>query len=180
MPVCPSLPGVDEGATVVTASVSLSTDYAVNMYEDTATLTATDDDTAEADLVWSLAGGADHELRPREEFPWFWSWLGDGPQGGCTDFPGGTDFDGNRWNDLHYASAKKSAARERKREWATTRKYARERMDDVHMAATRERSVRRRPDLWLRVESLNGSNTPPQSACFSCRTRYDRWRGPRE
>ena len=88
----------------------------------------------------------DHELRPREDYPWFWSCPGDGPQAGCTDFLGGSDFDGNRWNNLHYTNAMKSAARERKREWATTRSVTHERMDDVHMAATREQSVSGRPD----------------------------------
>ena len=88
----------------------------------------------------------DHELRPREDYPWFWNCPGDGPLAGCTDFLGGSEFDGNRWNDLHYTNAMKSAARERKREWATTRKYTRERIDDVHMAATRDQSVRGRPD----------------------------------
>ena len=87
-----------------------------------------------------------HELRPREGYPWFWSCPGDGPQAGCTDFLGGSDFDGNRWNNLHYTNAMKTAARERKREWATTRSFTHERMDDVHMAATREQSVRGRPD----------------------------------
>ena len=37
------------------------------------------------------------ELRPREEYPWFWNCPGDGPQAGCTDFLGGAGFDGNRW-----------------------------------------------------------------------------------
>ncbi len=55
----------------------------------------------------------DRELRPREDYPWFWSCPGDGPQAGCTDFLGGSDFDGNRWNDLHYTNATKRAARER-------------------------------------------------------------------
>ena len=72
----------------------------------------------------------DHELRPREDYPWFWNCPGDGPEAGRTDFPGSSDFDGNRWNDLHYTSAMKSAARERKREWATTRKLTFEPMDD--------------------------------------------------
>jgi len=30
-----------------------------------------------------------------------------------TDFPGGRDFDGNRWNDLHYTNAAKRASREK-------------------------------------------------------------------
>ncbi len=87
-----------------------------------------------------------HELRPREDYPWFWNCPGDGPQTGCTDFLGGSDFDGNRWNDLHYTNAVKTTARERRREWATIRKFTRERTDDGHMAATREQRVRGRPD----------------------------------
>ena len=78
------------------------------------------------------------ELRPREEYPWFWNCPGDGPQAGCTDFLGGAGFDGNRWNDLHYTNAMKSVARERKRERVTTRKLPRERMDDPRLAATDE------------------------------------------
>ena len=53
----------------------------------------------------------DRELRPREDYPWLWSCPGDGPQAWRTDFPGGPDFDGNRWNDLHYTKAAKQAAR---------------------------------------------------------------------
>ncbi len=44
----------------------------------------------------------DHELRPREDYPWFWNCPGEGSQTGRTDFPGGSDFDGNRWNDLQW------------------------------------------------------------------------------
>ena len=83
----------------------------------------------------------DHELRPREDYPWFWNCPGDGPQAGCTDFLGGAGFDGNRWNDLHYTNAMKSVARERKRERVTTRKLPRERMDDPRLAATDEQSA---------------------------------------
>ena len=46
--------------------------------------------------------------RPKEEFPWFWSW-----DGSTEDFAGGREFDGNRWNDLHYSIQKKHEARER-------------------------------------------------------------------
>ena len=83
----------------------------------------------------------DRELRPREDYPWLWSCPGDGPQAWRTDFPGGPDFDGNRWNDLHYTKAMKSAARERNRELTTTRNGARESVDEFHMAGTEERSV---------------------------------------
>ena len=46
--------------------------------------------------------------RAKQEFPWFW-----GVDGQAIDFPGGSEFDGNRWNDLHYSRAIKLAARER-------------------------------------------------------------------
>jgi hypothetical protein len=42
------------------------------------------------------------------EFPWFWGW-----DESTQDFAGGKEFDGNRWNDLHYSRAAKLAARER-------------------------------------------------------------------
>ncbi len=44
--------------------------------------------------------------RPKEDFPWFWSW-----DESIEDFAGGKDFDGNRWNDLHYSRAFKQAVR---------------------------------------------------------------------
>jgi hypothetical protein len=47
--------------------------------------------------------------RPTEDFPWFWSW-----DEKTEDFQGGKQFDGARWNDLHYSIAAKQAARERK------------------------------------------------------------------
>ena len=57
----------------------------------------------------------DRELRPREDYPWFWGCRGDGTKAERTDFPGSPDCDGNRWNDLHYTTAFKRAARARKR-----------------------------------------------------------------
>jgi len=46
--------------------------------------------------------------RPKDQYPWFWSW------DEATDgFMGGAEFDGNRWNDLHYTNAAKEAAQER-------------------------------------------------------------------
>ena len=53
------------------------------------------------------------EIRPKADFPWFWSCPGDGTDKERTDFKGGEAFDGNRWNDLHYTLAAKRAARER-------------------------------------------------------------------
>lgn len=51
--------------------------------------------------------------RDRGRSPWFWSCPGNGAASERTDFPGGADFDGNRWNDLHYTNAAKRAAREK-------------------------------------------------------------------
>ena len=51
--------------------------------------------------------------RDRDCFPWFWSCPGNGSASERTDFPGGPDFDGNRWNNLHYTNAAKRTARHR-------------------------------------------------------------------
>lgn len=53
------------------------------------------------------------EIRPRADFPWFWACPGTGTEDERTDFMGGTEFDGSRWNDLHYTLTAKRAARER-------------------------------------------------------------------
>lgn len=45
--------------------------------------------------------------RPKEKYPWFWGW-----DEKTMDFAGGSKFDGNRWNDLHYTNRAKQAARE--------------------------------------------------------------------
>ncbi len=50
-------------------------------------------------------------VRPRRGFPWFWSCPGKGTAAERTDFMGGADFDGNRWNDLHYTRSAKEEAR---------------------------------------------------------------------
>jgi len=52
-------------------------------------------------------------LRPKEDFPWFWSCPSEGAITDRTDFMGGPEFDGNRWNDIHYTNASKHASRER-------------------------------------------------------------------
>ena len=80
----------------------------------------------------------DRELRPREDYPWFWTCPGDGPRAKRTDFLGGSHFDGNRWNDLHYTNGMKRAARRRKGEQASTRTNADDCMDAVHLGATGE------------------------------------------
>ena len=55
----------------------------------------------------------DRELRPRDDYPWFWGGRGGGTLAERTNFLGGPDFDGNRWNDLHYTNAVKRTARSR-------------------------------------------------------------------
>jgi hypothetical protein len=54
--------------------------------------------------------GSKEPQRPKEDYPWFWSW-----DGHTDDFQGGDAFDGARWNDLHYSLEAKQKARERKR-----------------------------------------------------------------
>jgi len=46
--------------------------------------------------------------RDKEGCPWFWKW-----DERADDFAGGKEFDGARWNDLHYSLAEKRKARER-------------------------------------------------------------------
>jgi hypothetical protein len=48
-------------------------------------------------------------MRDKADYPWFWTW-----DGRTQDFPGGAEFDGSRWNGLHYTNAFKAAARARK------------------------------------------------------------------
>jgi hypothetical protein len=47
-------------------------------------------------------------MRDKADYPWFWTW-----DGRTQDFPGGAEFDGSRWNGLHYSNEPKRAARER-------------------------------------------------------------------
>ena len=58
-------------------------------------------------------GDTSQEIRPKMDFPWFWAYPGNDAADECIDFRGGSEFDGNRWNDLHYTLAAKRAARER-------------------------------------------------------------------
>ena len=53
--------------------------------------------------------------REKADYPWFWS-RDPGAPAHEVDFPGGANFDGNRWNDLHYTRAAKEAARARRAE----------------------------------------------------------------
>ena len=65
-------------------------------------------------ITWKKDRGKEpEELRPREDFPWFWGSPGDGGLDQRTDFVAvhEAEFDGNRWNDLHYSGDAKRAAR---------------------------------------------------------------------
>ena len=67
-------------------------------------------------IKWGKDRGKEpQELRVREDFPWFWSCLGTGTAEQRTDYSAetGAEFDGNRWNDLHYTIAAKRDARGR-------------------------------------------------------------------
>jgi hypothetical protein len=63
-------------------------------------------------IKWKKDRGKEPKsLRPRPKFPWFWGCNGDGGTDDRTDYTGTGDFDGNRWNDLHYTRTAKEAAR---------------------------------------------------------------------
>ena len=69
-------------------------------------------------IKWTKDRGMEPEsLRPREDFPWFYSCPGPGSEADRTDYaaPAEAAYDGARWNDLHYTRAGKEAARERRR-----------------------------------------------------------------
>jgi N-6 DNA Methylase len=59
-------------------------------------------------IKWGKDKGKE-PARPRDQFPWFWSWDEQG-----VDFTGNAKFDGNRWNDCHYTTAMKQEARKAK------------------------------------------------------------------
>jgi len=68
-------------------------------------------------VKWGKDRGKEpEEPRPREDFPWFWGCPGKGVVEVRTDFEAAADaeFDGNRWNDLHYSRGVKEAARARR------------------------------------------------------------------
>ena len=67
-------------------------------------------------VSWKKDRGKEpEEPRPPGDFPWFWGGPGGGSEGQRTDFSATPDaeFDGKRWNDLHYTRATKEAARNR-------------------------------------------------------------------
>lgn len=72
-------------------------------------------------LNWKKDRGQEPQsLRPKASFPWFWSCEPEKKPEHRQDFMGGATFDGNRWNDLHYSSTGKRAARERHIDGART------------------------------------------------------------
>jgi len=62
-------------------------------------------------VKWKKDRGTE-PMREKEAYPWFWSCDPKNPAHE-VDFLGGSTFDGNRWNDLHYTRACKEAARAR-------------------------------------------------------------------
>jgi len=58
-------------------------------------------------IKWDKDRGKE-PTRNKADYPWFWGWDEE-----TQNFMGGSAFDGNRWNDLHYSRAVKLAARER-------------------------------------------------------------------
>lgn len=66
-------------------------------------------------VKWGKDRGKEpREPWPREGFAWFWGCPGNGSDAERTDFVAEleAEFDGNRWNDLHYSKGVKRQARE--------------------------------------------------------------------
>jgi len=61
-------------------------------------------------IKWDKDRGSEPE-RPKTQFPWFWSCMPEDKPEHVTDFVGGSEFTGERWNNLHYTLAAKKAAR---------------------------------------------------------------------
>ena len=59
-------------------------------------------------IKWQKDRGTEPK-RNKDDYPWFWGW-----DETSQDFAGGSEFDGKRWNDLHYNRAFKQAARDRR------------------------------------------------------------------
>ena len=69
-------------------------------------------------VKWGKDRGKEpEEPRPRDDFPWFWGAPGGGSEEERTDFVSEpeAEFDGNRWNDLHYTTSCKRASQSRVR-----------------------------------------------------------------
>jgi hypothetical protein len=65
---------------------------------------------AKPNIKWDKDRGKEL-ARAKEEYPWFWGW-----DGKTTDFSGTPNFDGNRWNNLHYSREVKMTARKQSRQ----------------------------------------------------------------
>ncbi|MDE2975759.1 MAG: SAM-dependent DNA methyltransferase [Gemmatimonadota bacterium] len=74
-------------------------------------------------VKWGKDRGKEPESpRPRDDFPWFCRCPGGGGEAERIDFRAAldADFDGNRWNNLHYSASCKNAARQRLSDQGTT------------------------------------------------------------
>ncbi|MFB6417740.1 Eco57I restriction-modification methylase domain-containing protein [Bradyrhizobium tunisiense] len=60
-------------------------------------------------IKWDKDRGKE-PTRDKDDYPWFWGW-----DESSADFVGAVEFDGNRWNNLHYSRAAKQSARHRHR-----------------------------------------------------------------
>ena len=58
-------------------------------------------------IKWDKDRGKE-PTRDKYDYPWCWGW-----DGSSADFAAGAEFDGNRWNDIHYSRATKQSARDR-------------------------------------------------------------------
>ena len=86
-------------------------------------------------INWKKDRGKEPEnLRPKDDYPWFWSCPGDGALEERTDSKGSTDFDGNRWNDLHYTVTCKQDARTAQSESGSDSTPTAEKVDGVRYA----------------------------------------------
>ncbi len=63
-------------------------------------------------IKWDKDRGNEPQ-RPKADFPWFWSCDPESNPSHATDFAGVREFTGERWNDLHYTLAVKTAAKSR-------------------------------------------------------------------
>jgi hypothetical protein len=57
-------------------------------------------------IKWDKDRGKEPQ-RSKDDYPWFWGW-----DGKTTDFPGGPEFKGERFNDCHYTLARKRKAKD--------------------------------------------------------------------
>ena len=65
--------------------------------------------TTPKNVKWDKDRGKE-PIRDKLDYPWFWAW-----DETSEDFLGSKEFDGNRWNDLHYSHTVKQFARDRHR-----------------------------------------------------------------